>query len=161
MKSRREEAMKNFREGYNCTQAVVLAHKDLLGVEDTDQILRICQSFGGGMGRLREVCGTVSAMFFVAGALAGSADPKDIQGKKRDYEMVQKLAADFKEKNGSIVCRTLLGLDGSRPEAVSAQYREGAEPEPRTSEYYKKRPCLELIGDACDVIAANFPDAAP
>lgn len=157
MESRRKEAMAYFYEGYNCTQAVLLAHKDLMGV-DTEQILKICQSFGGGMARLREVCGTVSAMFMVAGALTGSADPKDAEGKKRNYDTVQKLAADFRERNGSIVCRTLLGLDGSRPDAVAAEFREGSTPEPRTKEYYKRRPCPELIGDACDIIAANFSD---
>ena len=158
MKSRREEAIAYFYEGYNCTQAVLLAHKDLMGV-DTAQIMKICQSFGGGMARLREVCGTVSAMFMVAGALTGSADPKDAVGKKRNYEAVQKLAADFRERNGSIICRTLLGLDGTRPDVVAAEYREGAAPEPRTETYYKRRPGPELIGDACDIIAANFPEA--
>lgn len=157
MKSRRDEAIAYFYEGYNCTQAVLLAHSDLLGV-DTEQILKICQSFGGGMARLREVCGTVSAMFMIAGALTGSSDPKDAEGKKRNYVAVQKLAEDFRERNGSIICRTLLGLDGSRPDVVAASYREGSVPEPRTKEYYKKRPCPELIGDACDIIAANFSD---
>ena len=158
MKSRREEAMNYFREGYNCTQSVVLAHRDLLGIEDTDQILRICQSFGGGMARMREVCGAVSGMMFVAGAQTGSPNPKDTEAKKNNYAVAQILAADFEEKNGSIVCRTLLGLDGSRPDVVAAQYSEGTVPEPRTTEYYKKRPCAELVGDACDVIAANFPE---
>lgn len=156
MESRREQAMKNFREGYNCTQAVVLAHSDLLGVE-TEQVLKLCQSFGGGMGRLRQVCGTVSAMFIVAGALTGSADPKDPEGKKRNYDAVQRLAAAFEAKNGSIVCRELLGLD-KKKSSVSEEYRTGSTPEPRTEEYYKKRPCLNLIGDACDVLAEIFPD---
>ncbi len=156
MESRREQAMKNFREGYNCTQAVILAHSDMLGV-DTEQALKLCQSFGGGMGRLRQVCGTVSAMFFIAGALTGSADPKDPQGKKRNYDAVQRLAAAFEAKNGSIVCRELLGLD-KKKSSVSEEYRTGSTPEPRTEEYYKKRPCLNLIGDACDVLAEIFPD---
>ena len=145
MESRREQAMKNFRAGYNCTQAVVLAHSDLLGA-DTEQILKLCQSFGGGMGRLRQVCGTVSAMFLVAGALTGSAD-----------DAVQRLAAAFEAKNGSIVCRELLGLD-KKKSSVAEEYRTGSTPEPRTEEYYKKRPCLNLIGDACDVLAEIFPD---
>lgn len=153
MKSRREEAMKYFHEGYNCTQSVVLAHKDLIGIEDTDQLLRICQPFGGGMARMREVCGAVSGMMFVAGALTGSPDPADREAKKINYETAQKLAGLFEERNGSILCRVLLGLDGSRPDAVAASYRQGSVPEPRTREYYKKRPCAELVGDACDVIA--------
>lgn len=161
MESRREQAMKNFREGYNCTQAVVLAHSDLLGV-DTEQVLKLCQSFGGGMGRLRQVCGTVSAMFLIAGALTGSADPKDPEGKKRNYDAVQRLAAAFEAKNGSIVCRELLGLDkkgtSEKESPVAEEYRTGSTPEPRTEEYYKRRPCLNLIGDACDVLAEIFAD---
>lgn len=156
MKSRREQAIANFKEGYNCTQAVVLAHLDLLGV-DKEQALKLCQSFGGGMGRLRQVCGTVSGMFFVAGALTGSGEPKDFESKKTNYEAVQKLAAEFEKKNGSIICATLLGLDrkGGKS-AVGENYQTGAAPEPRTAEYYKKRPCLELIGDACDILAEYF-----
>ena len=77
MKSRREQAIANFKKGYNCTQAVVLAHADLLGISE-EQAMILTQSFGGGMGRLRQVCGTVSAMFFVAGALTGSAEPRDL-----------------------------------------------------------------------------------
>lgn len=153
MESRRNQAIEFFKEGYNCTQAVVLAHLDLLGVEK-EQAMKLCQSFGGGMGRLRQVCGTVSGMFFVAGALTGSSEPRDMESKKKNYEAVQKLATEFEKKNGSIICATLLGLDrkdgGS---AVGEKYQTGAVPEPRTAEYYKKRPCLELIGDACDILA--------
>ena len=154
MESRRQEAMDNFRKGYNCTQAVVLAHADLIGI-DTDQLLKLSQSFGGGMGRLRQVCGTVSAMFMVAGMITGSPDPADRESKKKNYEAVQRLAAAFEKKNGSIICRQLLGLD-EKTSSVSPEYRTGAEPEPRTEEYYKKRPCLELMGDACDILAEYF-----
>lgn len=156
MESRREQAMSFFKMGYNCTQAVVLAHLDLLGVEK-EQALKLCQSFGGGMGRLRQVCGTVSAMFFVAGALTGSSDPRDIEGKKRNYAAVQELAKRFEKKNGSIICATLLGLDRKEgTNTVGEAYRSGSVPEPRTEEYYKKRPCPELIGDACDILAEYF-----
>lgn len=156
MESRRERAIAHFKEGYNCTQAVVLAHLDLLGVEK-EQAMKLCQSFGGGMGRLRQVCGTVSGMFFVAGALTGSGEPRNMESKKTNYEAVQGLAAEFEKKNGSIICATLLGLDRKDGEnAVGAKYQTGAAPEPRTAEYYKKRPCLELIGDACDILAEYF-----
>lgn len=156
MESRREQAMSFFKMGYNCTQAVVLAHLDLLGVEK-EQALKLCQSFGGGMGRLRQVCGTVSAMFFVAGALTGSSDPRDRESKKNNYAAVQELAKRFEKKNGSIVCATLLGLDRKEgTNTVGKAYQSGSVPEPRTEEYYKKRPCLELIGDACDILAEYF-----
>lgn len=156
MESRREQAIAHFKEGYNCTQAVVLAHLDLLGI-DKEQAMKLCQSFGGGMGRLRQVCGTVSGMFFVAGALTGSGEPRDMESKKTNYEAVQKLAAEFEKKNGSIICATLLGLDRKDGRnTVDKKYQTGAAPEPRTEEYYKKRPCLELIGDACDILAGYF-----
>lgn len=151
MESRREQAVKYFKEGYNCTQAVVLAHCDLLGIEK-EQVLKLSQSFGGGMGRMRQVCGTVSAMFMVAGALTGSADPKDIEGKKKNYDAVQRLAAAFEEKNGSIICKQLLGLE-TKQSSVRAEFQTGTTPEPRTEEYYKKRPCVRLVGDACDILA--------
>lgn len=156
MESRREQAVRYFREGYNCTQAVVLAHADLFDM-DREVLLSMCQSFGGGMARMRQVCGAVSGMFLVAGVLTGSADPKDRESKKRNYETVQKLAALFEEKNGSIICAQLLGLQ-EKESCVSEEYRSGAVPEPRTEQYYKKRPCPELIGDACDVLAICFPE---
>lgn len=153
MKSRREEAMTYFKQGYNCAQSVVLAHADLLDIPK-DQALMLTQSFGGGMGRLRQVCGAVSAMFFLAGALTGSSDPRDMQSKQGNYALVQELAAEFEKKNGSIICATLLGLN--KPEGtdtVGEAYKTGSTPEPRTEGYYKKRPCVELVGDACDIIA--------
>lgn len=156
MESRREQAIAHFKEGYNCAQAVVLAHQDLLGI-DKEQAMKLCQSFGGGMGRLRQVCGTVSGMFLVAGALTGSGEPRDMESKKMNYEAVQNLAAEFEQRNGSIICATLLGLDRKDGKnAVGENYQTGAVPEPRTAAYYKKRPCLELIGDACDILAAYF-----
>lgn len=153
MESRREQAMKYFKEGYNCAQAVVLAHIDLLGISK-EQALTLSQSFGGGMGRLRHVCGSVSGMFFVAGALTGSSDPKDLESKNKNYALVQELASAFEKKNGSIICSTLLGLDSKEKVlTVAEDYQSGHTPEPRTMEYYKKRPCAELVGDACDVLA--------
>lgn len=154
MKSRREQAIRYFYDGYNCTQALVLAHADLFDV-DKDSLLKMSQSFGGGMARMRQVCGAVSGMFLVAGMLTGSANPKDAEGKKHNYETVQKLAGLFEEKNGSIICAQLLGMQ-EKSSCVSEEYRTGAAPEPRTEEYYKKRPCPELVGDACDVLAQYF-----
>ena len=105
-----ELAKTYFKEGYNCAQSIALAFCDEIGIEKT-KLLRMVSSFGGGMGRLREVCGAVSGMFFVAGALYGYDDPKDMQAKKEHYARIQELAAQFRAQNGSIVCRELLGLD--------------------------------------------------
>lgn len=150
MISRKEKGMELFMQGYNCSQAVVLAFADVIGV-DQDQAARLSASFGGGLARLRHVCGTVSGMSMVAGMLTASSDPKDTQKKKENYEMVQRLAGEFEKRNGSIICRELLGL-GTEHTSVGKEYREGAAPEPRTKEYYDKRPCKELVGEACEIL---------
>ena len=156
MESRKEKAIELFKKGYNCSQSVVLAYADELGL-DWDMAAKMSASFGGGLGRLRHVCGTVSGMAMVAGMITASSDPKDKEQKKENYEMIQKLTKEFEKQNGSIICRELLGLD-KKKSSVSEEYRTGSTPEPRTEEYYKKRPCLNLIGDACDVLAEIFPD---
>ena len=139
---RGQRAKDLFLEGYNCAQAVVLAYEDFFE-ESPETLAQLVSAFGGGMGRLREVCGSVSGMFFVLSKLYGYADPKEKDGKMDLYARVQELAARFKERNGSIVCRELLGLQ----EKVSVPV-----PEERTAEYYKKRPCPDIIADAADVL---------
>lgn len=124
-----------FEEGYNCAQAVVLAFTEETGF-DKEFAAKIASSFGGGMGRLREVCGTVSGAFLVLAAIRGISDPKNSAGKAAQYKDLQELAKRFREDNGSIVCRELLGLTEQHSEPT---------PEKRTSEYYRKRPCSELV----------------
>lgn len=140
--NRKEKAMVLFEEGYNCAQAVFLAFEDLHGM-DRKAAAALSSSFGGGMGRLREVCGSVSGMFMVAGVLYGYDDPKAKFEKTDHYARIQKLAAEFEEKNGSIVCRELLGLSVKKQEPT---------PEERTAEYYQKRPCKELVGMAAEIM---------
>lgn len=142
MSTRKEKAMQSFLEGYNCAQCMILAFEDLLTL-DVDTALKMVSPFGGGMGRLREVCGSVSGMFMVLGFLKGYSEPGDYDGKKELYEHVQELARRYEEANGSIICRELLGLDVKR---------EDATPEKRTDEYYKKRPCAEKIGSAAEIL---------
>ena len=139
---RGQRAKDLFLEGYNCAQATVLAYEDFFE-ESPETLAQLVSAFGGGMGRLREVCGAVSGMFFVLSKVYGYADPKDTEGKMELYARVQELAARFKERNGSIVCRELLGLQ----EKVSVPV-----PEERTPEYYKKRPCPDIVADAADVL---------
>lgn len=156
MKSKREEAIALFKEGYNCSQSVFAAHAQEYGI-DRETALRISASFGAGMGRMREVCGAFSGMLMVAGMETGTVVGRDAAGKKANYEVVQKLAGMYKEKNGSIYCKELLGLvpkDGGAA-AVKKEFKETT-PQERTEEYYKKRPCMELIGMACDIIAGEF-----
>lgn len=138
--TKREQAMQNFKNGYNCAQAVLLAFKDDLNLDEKTLAL-ISSSFGGGMGRMREVCGAVSGMFMVAGLKYGYFEPTAKQEKADLYALIQKLASDFKAQNGSIICKELLGVSDTSPT-----------PEPRTDTYYKKRPCVELVGIATELI---------
>lgn len=142
MKSYSEKAMENFKQGYNCSQSVFLAFQDQYSM-DPETALRISSSFGGGMGRLREVCGAVSGMFMVAGMLYGYTDPKDHISKTKHYERIQDLAREFKDRNHSIICRELLGMGAGADSPI---------PEFRTKEYYKKRPCVELVGMAAEIM---------
>lgn len=139
---RKEKAMQLFEEGYNCAQSVFLAFEDMHGM-DRKAAAALSSSFGGGMGRLREVCGSVTGMFLVAGVLYGYDDPQAKEEKAEHYARIQELAAAFEKANGSIVCRELLGLSVKKEEPV---------PEARTAEYYKKRPCKELVGMAAEIL---------
>ncbi len=134
--------MANFLKGYNCSQSIVLAFEDMLPV-DEQLISKLASSFGGGMGRLREVCGSVSGMFMIAGLLYGYDGPETGQVKADHYARIQELARRFEEKHGSIVCREMLGL---------SVRHDVPTPEARTAEYYKKRPCAEIIGDAAEIL---------
>lgn len=141
--SKGDIAKQNFLNGYNCSQAVLLAFCEDFGLEK-ETALKISEPFGGGMGRMREVCGTVTGMFMVLGLAMGNSDAKDGSTKKNVYKSVQELAAKFKEDNGSIICRELLGFQKNNKESYV--------PSERTNEYYKKRPCPELCKYAADIL---------
>ncbi len=130
-----------FRQGYNCSQSVLLAFGDVTGLDEKTAAM-LSSSFGGGLGRMREVCGAVTGISMVLGLMKGYADPDDRQGKVAHYHLIQEFARRFREKNGSIICREL--LSGS-----SAQ--EGNDPEARTAAYYHKRPCPELCRTAAQI----------
>ncbi len=144
-----ERAYGLFLEGYNCAQAVFCAFGDVTGLP-ADTAARIACSFGGGMGRLREVCGAVSGALLTLGTALGYNDPKDYEAKKAHYALVQEFARRFKEKNGSIVCRELLR---------GAEVSTGSTPEQRTPEFYKKRPCPELIRQAAQITQQMLAEA--
>ena len=138
------KARELFMEGYNCSQSVFGAFAEDIGL-DFETAMKLSSSFGGGMGRLREVCGAVSAMFMIAGLIYGYSDPGEYNLKAQHYKRIQELATEFKKKHGTIICRELLGLTV-----------EGADdplPEKRTSEYYAKRPCPDIIASATEIIA--------
>lgn len=130
-----------FLKGYNCAQAVMVAFSDVTGLEETFSA-KLISSFGGGMGRMREVCGAVSGMLAVAGFLYGYDDPNDDNAKMAHYALVQELAGKFREQAGSIICREILKNPPSDPA-----------PTPRTEEFYKVRPCARLV-----VLAAQILD---
>lgn len=132
-----------FVQGYNCAQSLTGAFYKHTGLT-REQMLRLCSSFGGGMGRLREVCGAVTGMFMISGLLQGYSEPQDTEGKAAQYARVQELARRFRERHGSIICRELLGVTGS----------EAPVPSERTARYYQERPCCALISSAADILAA-------
>lgn len=142
MSAKGDLAYKYFCDGYNCSQAVAAAFAPEMGL-DVETAVKIASGFGGGMGRMREVCGTFSGIVMVVSQLYGYSDPKEQKGKKELYEKIQALAEKFRAENGSIICRELLGL--AAPEGSPV-------PEARTSEYYKKRPCPELCRYAADIL---------
>ena len=145
MSAKSEKAKELFLKGYNCSQAVVGAFCENLGL-DFDTAMKLSSSFGGGMGRLREVCGAVSGMFILAGLKYGYSDPTDKTAKTEHYKLIQDMATKFKEENGSIICRELLGGKNEKISHI---------PSDRTTEYYKKRPCTELVEIAA-LVAEEF-----
>lgn len=140
------KARELFLGGYNCAQAVFIAYRDLAAI-DEQTAATIAAPFGGGMGRLREVCGAVSGMTMCAGYLAPNALPNDNENKKKCYATVQELAEKFREENGSIVCRELLGL---------SQHKDNPTPSERTTEYYRKRPCVEYVATAARIVGEKI-----
>ncbi|MBO5361173.1 MAG: C_GCAxxG_C_C family protein [Clostridia bacterium] len=136
-----------FEQGYNCAQAVFLAFEDITGL-DTEFAAKVSSSFGGGMGRLREVCGAVSGMFAVAGIARGYSDPKAKQEKADHYAFIQSLAAEYKKDNGSIICKELLDLPGAQAPV----------PEERTADYYRRRPCGEYVASAAKLLAEKLAE---
>ena len=138
--SKGDIAKEYFEQGYNCSQSVALAFADEVGM-DSKLIARLTGGFGGGMGRMREVCGCFSGIVMVLSQACGYTDPKDTEGKKALYEKIRAAAEQFKKDNGSIICKELLGLE--KPEKT-------AQPDARTSEYYQKRPCPLLCKYAAE-----------
>ena len=136
-----KKAYELFLEGYNCAQAVLLAFSDVTGLDEKTAAM-LSSSFGGGLGRMREVCGAVSGAAMVLGAVKGYGDPSDNEAKKAHYHLIQEFAGRFKEQNGSIICRELLSGVG---------VVKGNDPEARTAAYYKKRPCPDLVRLAAEL----------
>ena len=137
---RAEYAAALFLKGYNCAQAVAVAFCDVTGLEEKTAA-RMASAFGGGMGRMREVCGAVSGMLMVLSCLEGYDIPGDDASKKKLYTTVQALSGQFRERCGSIICREILKNPPSDPT-----------PSPRTAEYYAQRPCARMVYTAASIL---------
>lgn len=142
MKSRVKDAVAMFESGYNCAQSVFVTYAELFGM-DRETALRISCPMGGGVGRMREICGTVSSMAMLGGLKTGNTDPDNQEAKTYNYELARRMADRFKEENGSMICRELLGIE---------EREESAAPSERTREYYADRPCSRLVACAAAII---------
>lgn len=145
LEQRVNKAVENFMQGYGCCQSVVAAFADLYDL-DEKMALRISAGFGGGVGRMRMMCGAVSGIVMLVGLDCGQTEGSDRKGKSACYKVVQELLAKSKEENGSLICANLLGLNGPLP-------KNSYIPSERTQEYYKKRPCAAKVESAARIFA--------
>lgn len=165
IEARAQKARQNFLDGYNCCQAVMLTFSDIFEI-DEKTVATIASGFGGGMARMREVCGTVTAMGMAAGFISPAIQPKNMAERTANYALVQELAGEFRTENGSIICGELLGLrpkvsmaasSGKQPSSGnSGTGIESPVPSERTPEYYRKRPCPELVACSARIIARKL-----
>lgn len=149
--ARVERAVENFMAGYGCCQSVVAAFADLYGL---DEVLakKIAAGFGGGVGRLRMMCGAVSGIVMLVGLDCGQTEGSDREGKSACYKVVQQLLAQSEAENGSLICAEILGLKGY--EKAHSSYIAS----PRTAEYYKQRPCAAKVESAARIFANYLKD---
>ncbi len=146
-----ETACRYFRDGMNCAQSVLAAFTDVTGM-DKGFAMKLSSSFGGGMGRLREVCGTCSSMFMIAGILYGLGEGFTYEEKAEHYKRIQELASQFKEVHGTIICRELL---------KTLKVTSTPEPEKRTEQYYKVRPCVRFVRTAAEILDRYIAENPP
>lgn len=142
MRDHKQAATENFLKGYNCAQSVFLAYTDMTGFDD-ETALKISSALGGGMSRLRETCGAISALSIVFGMLYGFVSPEDYESKAKAYAEFQSVALEFENRFGSLVCRDLLSLKIRHDMPL---------PEKRDADYYKKRKCALYISAACEIM---------
>ena len=151
LEERVERAVDNFMAGYGCCQSVVAAFADLYGV-DEKTALRFGAGFGGGVGRLRMMCGAVSGIVMLVGLDCGQTEGSDREGKSACYKVVQELLAKSEQQNGSLICAEILGIKGNEKAACSYV------PSPRTAEYYRTRPCAAKVESGARIFAEYLSD---
>ena len=144
---RAKRARELFLQGANCAQAVAGAFADVVGMKEED-LFKLASGFGGGVGRMREVCGAVSGMVIIFNILHGNSDISDKDAKDAHYAKIQNLAKKFEAETGSIICRTLLNLDANAATPPQS--------EARTEKYYKQRPCADLVEIAAQILEAEL-----
>lgn len=143
---RRDRAVGYFMEGYNCAQSVVLAYCDVIGI-DQDTAKKISAPFGGGMGRLREMCGACSGMFMLMGFKYPVTDANNQAIKEENYTAVQRTANEFKDYFGSYICADLLKLD---------RIPQHPFPSNRNARYYAERPCSRFVAVAAEIVGREL-----
>ena len=141
-----ERAVDYFMAGYGCCQSVVAAFADLYGLDDL-LAKKVAAGFGGGVGRMRMMCGAVSGIVILTGLDCGQTEGSDREGKSACYKVVQELLAQSKQANGSLICAEILGFQGHEKAACSYVASE------RTAEYYKSRPCVAKVESAARIFA--------
>ena len=146
LEERVARAVENFMAGYGCCQSVVAAFADLYGLDDI-LAKKIAAGFGGGIGRMRMMCGAVSGIVMLVGLHCGQTEGSDHEGKTACYKVVQELLEQSRQQNGSLICAEILGLKGY--EKASCSYIAS----PRTAEYYKSRPCAAKVESAARIFA--------
>ena len=146
LEERVARAVENFMAGYGCCQSVVAAFADLYGLDDI-LAKKIAAGFGGGIGRMRMMCGAVSGIVMLVGLHCGQTEGSDLEGKTACYKVVQELLEQSRQQNGSLICAEILGLKGY--EKASCSYIAS----PRTAEYYKSRPCAAKVESAARIFA--------
>ncbi len=147
IEARAKRGVELFKQGYNCSQSVVGAYCDLFDIP-FDVAMRMSASFGGGMGRMRLTCGAATGMFMLAGLDNGLSTPGEPQKRAENYSLVQKLAEEFKELNGSLTCAELLGMRAGKVDIPL--------PSTRTPEYYRSRPCSKMVESACEIFGNHL-----
>ncbi|RRD79589.1 C-GCAxxG-C-C family protein [Tannerella forsythia] len=148
VEERVQKARRLFSEGYNCAQSVLLAYADVFGMEP-QLAAKISAPLGGGVGKMREVCGTVSGMAIIAGLMEPAADPSDKEAKMKNYALVQELAGAFRKVNGSIICRELLVKEDEKDVTTSSS---------DTSASIRKRPCAEYVATAARLVGEKLQE---
>jgi C_GCAxxG_C_C family probable redox protein len=146
----KDEALRYFLEGYNCSQATAMAFAPAME-RDPSELARLMAGFGAGMGGLRGTCGAVCAIAFVAGWARGAYPPLDNAAKKAFYDEIKAAVALFEERFGTSTCKELLAKAGALP---------APDPSDRDAAYYASRPCARFVSAAAQIIQSRFIEKA-